>query len=182
MNLYYLILGATPKGRNTEQHDVFFGIAEEVKDLVPDIKDFWKEAEGNIHVDGFQKVDFVDGYRIKIALKSSSIQENKLFFINLGGYKKGVFAEFHEQHLMVGKSLGEVIKRVKATTFYKTMGFDSAVSHVDDKHGVDVDDIFEIHDILPSNMKEKYSIIIEETDEEVTPNNFEVGYFKLDKL
>lgn len=45
MKLFYIILGATPKGRNIEQHDVFFGIAENLKDLVPDMKDFWKEAD-----------------------------------------------------------------------------------------------------------------------------------------
>lgn len=182
MNLYYIILGATPKGRNIEQHDVFFGIADQLKNLVPDIKYFWKEAEDKIHVDGYQKVEFVDGYKIRIVEKTSEVQENKLFFVNLGGYKRGFFAEFHEQHLMVGSSLGEVIKRVKKTEFYKTMGFENAVSHVDDKHGVDVDDIFDVNDILPQKMKDQYSIIVEKTDEEVKENEFEVGYFKLNKL
>lgn len=181
MNLFYIILGATPQGRNIEQHDVFFGIANQLKDLVPDIKDFWKEAGENIHVDGFQKVNFVDGFRIKIVEKSSIVQENKLFFVNLGGYKKGFFAEFHEQHLMVGKSMGEVLKRVKQTEFYKTMGFETAVSHVDDKFGVDVDDIFEINDILPQKMKEKFTIIVENS-EEIFENETKVGYFKLNKL
>lgn len=46
LKLFYVILGATPKGRNIEQHDVFFGIAENLKDLIPDMKEFWKEAEG----------------------------------------------------------------------------------------------------------------------------------------
>jgi hypothetical protein len=38
------------------------------------------------------------------------------------------------------------------------MGFEGAVSHIDDKHGVDIDDIFNVNDILPQKMKEKYSI------------------------
>jgi hypothetical protein len=37
---------------------------------------------------------------------------------------------------------------VKQTEFYKTMGFANAVSHIDDKHGVDIDDIYNVNDLL----------------------------------
>ncbi|WP_449401286.1 DUF1543 domain-containing protein [Chryseobacterium wanjuense] len=160
LKLFYIILGATPKGRNIEQHDVFFGIAESLKDLVPDMKDFWKEAEGKIHIDCYQEVKFADGYEVEIVGKGQKTSEDQLYFINLGGYKKGFFEEFHEQHLMVGKSMGDIVKKAKATEFYHTMGFEGAVSHIDDKHGVDIDDIFNVNDILPEKMKEKYSIIL----------------------
>ena len=62
MKLFYVILGATPPGRNIEQHDVFFGIAESLKDLVEDMKAFWKEAKGKFHIDFYKEVKFVDGY------------------------------------------------------------------------------------------------------------------------
>ena len=78
--------------------------------------------------------------------------------------------------------MGEVIKRVKQTEFYKTMGFENAVSHIDDKHGVDIDDIFNVHDILPKEMKEKYSIILKKSVVENQENPSSVGYFKIDKL
>lgn len=182
MNLFYVILGATPKGRNIEQHDVFFGIAESLKDLVPDMKDFWTEAEGRIHLDCHQKVRFADGYEVKIVEKTNTPSEDQLYFLNLGGYKRGHFEEFHEQHLMVGKSMGEIIKRAKDTEFYKTMGFEGAVSHVDDKHGVDIDDIFNVNDILPEKMKEKYSIILEKSDAENQENEIGLGYLKIDKV
>ncbi|WP_419870317.1 DUF1543 domain-containing protein [Chryseobacterium sp. CT-SW4] len=182
MKLFYFILGATPKGRNIEQHDVFFGIAENTKDLVPDIKAFWQEAEGKIHIDCYQEVKFADGYEVKIVEKTERSSEDQLFFINLGGYKKGYFEEFHEQHLMVGKSMGEIVKRVKETEFYKTMGFENAVSHIDDKHGVDIDDIFNVNDILPQKMKDKYSIILDKTEAEDQRNFTEIGYLKIDKL
>ena len=182
MKLFYIILGATPESRNIEQHDVFFGIADELRDLVPAMKDFWKEAHGKIHLDCYQEVRFVDGFEVKIVEKTFVQSENQLFFINLGGYKPGHFTEFHEQHLMVGKSIGEVVKRVKQTEFYKTMGFENAVSHIDDKHGVDIDDIFNVHDILPKEMKEKYSIILEKSDAEIQENPMAIGYFKIDKL
>lgn len=182
MKLFYIILGATPTGRNIEQHDVFFGIAENLKELVPHMKNFWKEADGKIHIDCYQEVRFADGYEVKIVEKTDAISENQLYFINLGGYKKGYFEEFHEQHLMVGSSMGEVVKKVKETEFYKTMGFENAVSHIDDKHGVDIDDIFNVNDILPQAMKEKYSIILEKSDEENQENPMGLGYLKIDKI
>ncbi|ROI00324.1 DUF1543 domain-containing protein [Chryseobacterium daecheongense] len=182
MKLFYIILGATPTGRNIEQHDVFFGIAENLKELVPHMKDFWKEADGKIHIDCYQEVRFADGYEVKIVEKTDAISENQLYFINLGGYKKGYFEEFHEQHLMAGSSMGEVVKKVKETEFYKTMGFENAVSHIDDKHGVDIDDIFNVNDILPQAMKEKYSIILERSDEKNQENPMGLGYLKIDKI
>ena len=63
--LFMLILGATPKGRHIEQHDIFFGIADEIKALIPNIIDAWKEANGNIHIDAWREVTFVDGHSIK---------------------------------------------------------------------------------------------------------------------
>lgn len=182
MKLFYVILGATPKGRNIEQHDVFFGIAESLKDLVPDMKDFWPEAEGKIHLDCHQEVKFADGYEVKIVEKGEKSSDEQLYFLNLGGYKPGFFEEFHEQHLMVGKSMGEIVKRAKDTEFYQTMGFEGAVSHIDDKHGVDIDDIFNVNDILPVSMKEKYSIVLTRSDAEDQKNPMGLGYLKIDKV
>jgi hypothetical protein len=52
---------------------------------------------------------------------------------------------------------------------------------VDDKYGVDVDDFYQIEDILPASQKEKYTILIEPA---LTDNSDELflGYFKLNKL
>jgi hypothetical protein len=182
MKLFYIILGATPKGRNTEQHDIFFGIAENLKDLIPAMKKFWPEAKGKIHIDGYQEVKFVDGFELKIVEKTSESLEKTLFFINLGGYDPAKFEELHQKYMMVGKSMAEIIRRVKKTDFYKTMGFQNAESHIDDKYGVDIDDIFKISDILPQEMKEKYSIVLEKTDVENQENYTFIGYLALSKI
>lgn len=182
MKLYYVILGATPPGRNTEQHDVFFGLAENLKDLVPHMKNFWPEAKGQIHIDCYQEVQFADGYEIKVVDRKNSVPGPELFFVNLGGYKPGCFEEFHEQFLMVGSSMAEIVKRVKKTDFYKNMGFKNAASHIDDKHGVDIDDIFQINDILPPQMKENYTLILGKTTGENRENFTHIGYLKIDKI
>ena len=177
MKLFYVILGATPKGRNIEQHDVFFGISERFEDLIPEMKKFWSDAK--IHVDCYQEVRFADGFEVKIIEKNSEKLSDQLFFINLGGYKPGCFEEFHEQHLIVGTSLSEVNKRVKQTPFYKTIGFQNAVSHIDDKHGVDIDDIYNVNDLLSEISKEKYSIILEKSEAENQENVMKIGYLKI---
>ncbi|QOW11794.1 DUF1543 domain-containing protein [Kaistella flava (ex Peng et al. 2021)] len=182
MKLFYIILGATPKGRNTEQHDVFFGIAETLKELIPEMKKFWMEAQGKIHIDCYQEVKYIDGFEVKIVEKDSQISEKQLFFINLGGYQHGKFEELHQQYLMVGKSMAEIIRRVKKTDFYKNMGFKNAESHIDDKHGVDIDDIFKVNDILSLKMKEKYSIVLEKTEVENQENYTFIGYLAISKL
>ena len=182
MKLFYIILGAIPKGRNIEQHDIFFGIAENLKDLIPEMKKFWPEAKGKIHIDGYQEIKYVDGFELKIVEKTSESLEKNLFFINLGGYDRTKFEELHQKYVMVGKSMSEIIRRVKKTDFYKTMGFQNAESHIDDKYGVDIDDIFKISDILPQEMKEKYSIVLEKTDVENQENYTFIGYLALSKI
>ena len=181
--LFMLLLGCRPTGRNTEQHDIYFGIAKSLKDLIPDIKSFWKSS-GNIHIDAWRIVNNVDGYQIKVTEKTSNnSEENKLFFINLGGYKENEFEEFHYKILTVSKNKSEAIAAAKKTTFYKHTGFGKlAVSHIDDKFGVDVDDIFEIKDILTASDKMNFSVSIEKTEISLEEDVLNMGYYKISNL
>ena len=100
------MLGCTPKGRFTEQHDIFFGIETGLKDLVPDMNAFWPEANGRIHIDAWQKITTVDGFSIEVVSKETPFtQEEQLFFLNLGGYKEGEFEEYHYKVIEVAKTL-----------------------------------------------------------------------------
>ena len=181
LKLYMVLLGCKPKGRNTEQHDLFFGIGKSLSDIKNDILDFWKEADGKVHIDAWREVRLVDGYAISILKKEDHQQKEKLFFINLGGYKQSEFEEFHYKMLTVAADKGTAIQRSKQTAFYKHTGFEGAVSHIDDKYGIDVDDIYEIEDILPIHLKEQYSIQINKT-ETLNEDELHLGYLKIDKL
>jgi len=182
IKLYMLLLGCRPKGRLTEQHDIFFGIGTAVKDLVPQIILSWPEAKGKIHVDAIREVRSVDGYAIDITDRSSGPEkdEENLFFINLGGYKAGEFEEFHYKMLTVAKTQGEAIRKSKQTAFYKHTGLKGAPSHIDDKYGIDVDDIFEVKEILPAVYRERYAIRIRKEKQE--DDNLILGYFPLKKI
>src|SRR5690348_14562194 len=117
LKLYMVLLGCKPTGRNTEQHDLFFGIGNSLSEIKKDILDFWKEANGKIHIDGWREVQFVDGYTIKIVKKEegSESRKGKLFFINLGGYKQNEFEEFHYKMLTVAADKGIAIQRSRQT-------------------------------------------------------------------
>lgn len=175
------MVGCRPPGRNTEQHDVLFGIAPTIKDLVPQIKKFWPGA-GNIHVDAYREVTMVDGFRVSIhPRQEENTSDKNLYFLNLGGYKQGEFDEFHYKMLVVASSTAEALQMGKNTAFYKHTGFKGAPSHTDDKYGVDVDDLHQIKDILPPDQKELYSIRIGPSDSSATDVLY-LGYFPLDKL
>jgi Domain of Unknown Function (DUF1543) len=183
LKLYMILLGCKPEGRYTEQHDVFFGIGKNLKDLVPQMKAFWPEAKGKIHIDTWREVTIVDNFSIEIVPKKAAeeLVSNHLFFINLGGYRENEFEEYHYKMLTIAENLSIASKNAKATTFYKHYGFKGATSHIDDKYGIDVDDIYNVSDILSKQYKELYSLklsTIESTEEDF----LHIGYLKLDKI
>ncbi|WP_262495921.1 DUF1543 domain-containing protein [Filimonas lacunae] len=177
------LLGCKPAGRHTEQHDMFFAIGSSIKELVPAIKTFWPEGEEGIHIDAWREVNLVSGYRVTVLpAPSVNIMEpessTKLFFLNLGGYKAGEFEEFHYKVLSIASDKNSAIKEAKQTTFFRH----SASAHVDDKYGVDVDDIYAVEDILPQFCKEKYRLYITKEEEALPEDEIHLGYFKLNSF
>jgi len=179
-----VLLGCTPKGRFTEQHDVFFGIGTSLHSLKKDISAFWPEVGDDIHIDAWREVNYVDGFRISVVHKSepgTGAENIKLFFINLGGYRHNEFEEFHYKMIVAAPDKGSAIRESKKTVFYKHVGIKGAESHVDDKYGIDVDDLHEIQDILPAYFRTKYRIVaaFEERPETDTLN---LGYLMFSKI
>ena len=183
LKLYMLLLGCRPKGRLTEQHDIFFGIARELKELIPHIKLSWPEAKGNVHIDAWREVKQVNEFQIKVVSKT---KENsvapKLFFLNLGGYKPYEFDEFHYKVLAVATTSGEAIQQAKQTAFYQHTGFKGATSHIDDKYGIDIDDVYPVAEILPGFFKSNYSIQITEQKIDAEEDKLHLGYLPLKKI
>lgn len=184
LKLFMLLLGSKPPGRHTEQHDVFFGIAETLKDLIPEMHIFWPEAKGKMHIDAWREVTAVDGCRVEVADRLGDEKDertSRLFFINLGGYQEGVFDEPHFKVLTAQKNKAAAIQYSKSTEFFKQIHFPGAESHVDDKYGVDVDDLHDIEDILPASQKEKFQLKITAYNG-IDEDEIHLGYFKLNAL
>ena len=47
LTLFMVQLGGRPKGRLIEQHDIFFGVANQVSELIDDINQHWSEVKIN---------------------------------------------------------------------------------------------------------------------------------------
>ncbi len=181
--LFFFLVGCNMPNRYTEQHDVFFGIGQSVADIVPVLKGFWPEAV-KLHIDCWREVTNINGFSVKVVPKNDVTEFDNglsLFFINMGGYKKGEFEEFHFKDLFVAQNQGEAIKLAKKTSFYKQFGFKGAVAHIDNKYGVDVDEIYQITDILSPSDKANYRIVIS-NEIAVKPDDINLGYTTLPQL
>ncbi|QQT26326.1 DUF1543 domain-containing protein [Sphingobacterium spiritivorum] len=176
--LFMVLLGCKPEGRHTEQHDMYFGIGDSLPSLLFSMRDFWKEASGNLHVDVWREVKVVDGYTIEVIEKEKPKNEKlKLFFVNLGGYKENDFEEYHYKQLVVAEHIAAAIAAAKETVFWKH----HTSSHIDDKYGIDVDDVYEVEDLLSEDFRSHYSLSIRQT-EISEADELHIGYLKFSKL
>ena len=184
LKLYQVLLGSKAPRRNVEQHDYFFGIGSSLKALIPQMQAFWPEAGNSLHVDGWREINTVDGHRVRVVLKTDHPEVNtsgKLFFINLGGYQTGKLEEQHYTILSVKEDRAQAVQDAKKTVFFKSNSIKGANSHIDEKYGIDVDDIYRIEDILSAELKQKYHILIHPEDG-LAEDEIQLGYFKLDKI
>lgn len=149
-----------------------------MKDLLPHIQAFWPDA-GKWHVDGYRPVTVVDGYQVRVVPKQlAAVDRPRLFFLNLGGYKPGEFEEYHYKMLAVSTDASGAIQQAKATAFFKHTGLATLSTHIDDKYGVDVDDIMQVEDILPAAFRAAYSLELLPVPELADVDELKLGYFK----
>lgn len=173
-----VLTGCRPPGRFTEQHDVFFGIAESINDLIPQIKASWPDAKNRVHIDAWREVTNIDGHKIEVIPRSQSAESNQLFFINLGGYKENEFEEYHYKVLTIASSLSEAKKKAKTNTFFRHFNLPGkGASHIDDQYGIDVDDAYRVDDILPESTKSEFSVRI--TEGASNEDELHIGYMRL---
>ncbi|OJV53590.1 MAG: hypothetical protein BGO31_01630 [Bacteroidetes bacterium 43-16] len=178
MELFMVILGGKPAGRYTEQHDIFFGVAKALKDLVPQMQAFWPELKDEMHIDSWRKITQVAQYTIKVVSKDEATPtDHKLFFVNLGGYKPNDMEEYHYKHLVVAADIGKAIQSAKQTAFWK----EHEASHIDDKFVVDIDDIYEVSELLGTAFTEQFALSISESNVPAK-DLLQVGYLTLSKL
>lgn len=175
MRLFMLMLGCKPEGRHTEQHDIYFGVAKKLADLVPEMKAFWPEA-GTMHVDVWRHIKVVDEYQVQIVPITTPAKpsKKKLFFVNLGGYVAESMEEFHYKQLVVATTLGKAAAAAKKTKFYKT----HISPHIDDQYGLDVDDIYAVEDLLSPDIKAQYRIEITPAKALLKADKLHIGYLK----
>ena len=190
--LFMVQLGGRPKDRLIEQHDIFFGVAGKVNELIDDINNHWPEVNNKWHIDSYRAITKVGNHTVKlIESNNQTANDNglKLFFINLGGYQQGSFEEFHHKLLIVAATQAEAIKQAKQSTFYKEFTFKdkdspfNAASHIDDKFQVDIDDIYNVNDLI-SNVQILIEPMIHNSNELANADEDKeyVGYLSIKNL
>ena len=210
LGLYSILLCCKPKGRNVEQHDVFFGIAEKLDDLSDNIKEFWYDTvldelgsavkkqspavdgdalkkdllnslskRDKVHIDAWTRIDYADGYKINIQRKSAALPDGgqKLYFINLGGYKENEFEEYHKKLFVVAPAVSEALGKIMTDDFMKTYSSENlgiaGSAHLDDQYKIDfeADDIVCISDVIGND----YLLTLEKVESHPA-NELVVGY------
>lgn len=185
LKLYMVLLGSKAPGRNVEQHDFFFGIGASLAELVPVMREFWPEAGNSLHIDGWREVTRVEGYRVNVIAKEhiERVNRKRLFFVNIGGYQTGKLEEQHYTLLTVQEDRKHAIKASTGTDFFTTSSIEmvkAAAAHIDEKYGIDVDEIYHIEDLLSPALKAQYHIeLLPEAD--LVADKIHLGYLKLNQ-
>lgn len=98
LHLFYI--GGTAGRSNIEVHDVQFAAIRHIPDAYPSLRDAWFGDPASLHLDGYAAVLWADGFDVALAPEPDP-SGFKLFFVNMGGYRRGVLAELHEFGLFV---------------------------------------------------------------------------------
>lgn len=183
--LYMCLVGCKPMGRHIEQHDIFFTIASERHELEKQLCAFWPDG-GRLHLDGWRKVSRVGTVAVKAVKRVGDVTftttAQALFFINLGGYQPGQFEELHHKLLTVQSSKAAATSAAKQSAFYRS----SKGSHIDDQYGVDIDDIYNVEDILPFEVRRSYRLVFERLEDDhaglLPEDPLHIGYTKFSQL
>ncbi|VUS67415.1 DUF1543 domain-containing protein [Klebsiella spallanzanii] len=100
MNLFMFYIGGNAGKSNIEVHDIQFVVAETPEAAWPALRQAWFGDADKIHVDGYSRITWADGYDVTLT-KAPSSSDMKLFFVNAGGYRPDTLAELHEFDLFV---------------------------------------------------------------------------------
>lgn len=130
MNLYMFYIGGNAGKSNIEVHDIQFVAAESPKDAWPALREAWFGDSDKIHIDGYSRITWADGYSVTLSDSPSSCAE-KLFFVNVGRYRPDTLAELHEYDLFVAENAQQA----------KDKALSSLLCSVDQQHKDNLKDV-----------------------------------------
>ncbi len=110
MNLYLFYLGGNAGKSNIEVHDVQFAAAEKPEDAWPFLREVWFGDKDKVHIDGYAKIGWADGYNITLSTTPPRRNE-KLYFVNVGAYHPDTLAELHAFDLFIAEDAAQAKAR-----------------------------------------------------------------------
>jgi hypothetical protein len=153
LNLFIVLLGGYNKGDLLESHNLFIGVGSNLESMKAQMKRSWPAAT---HLDAYLILNHVDGYDIRIKEGVPAEKEFPMLIVaNIGYYKEGKFAEFHNliPFVLTDKNDSILEKLKRDPDFAEGQALtESTRSHIDDKHVVtafDVDDVIDVQKNIP---------------------------------
>ena len=125
LKLFAIYIGGEHPQANIEVHDMRFVTAPSIEETHDELRRQWWGRPGSLHIDCWAEINQADGH--DIALRTEPAEgENKLFYVNLGGYDGIDFAEKHRNVFVVADS----VSRAKSRALKRANGWDAP--HRDD--------------------------------------------------
>lgn len=146
MKLFMVYLGGTAPGANIELHDVRFVVGKSIADTYEQLRAQWFGEVKGLHLDSYLELTEIDGYQLQLVADKPE-QQQRLYFVNFGGYYPGKIAEQHEFMLCVASSAAEAKARAKKLL----------LTDADSQHK---DDLLELDNCLPLDSVNGYYIAL----------------------
>lgn len=145
MYLFMFYLGGNAGKSNIEVHDIQFAVAKEPEDAWPLLRKAWFGDRNKVHLDGYARIHWVDGYQIALSEEPAKNQPN-LYFVNIGAYQPDTLAELHAFDLFVANSPLEAKKKaLKRLLPGKSQQHKDNLKEIDDFLLLDKIDKYYIH-------------------------------------
>lgn len=107
LQLYRVMLGGRAPRATVELHDVVFAVGTDLKSLYGQLRDAWFGQTAGLHIDAWQVIAGVDGWRVRLDEAAPDPDAPRLYFVNLGGYITGRFGEEHRYELVVAGDVAQ---------------------------------------------------------------------------
>ena len=111
MKLFMFYVGGQCKNSNIELHDVRFSVGETIDACYDDLRQQWWSDPASLHLDCWGAVDQADGFDVEVTTETIAAGAESLFFVNVGGYDAGEFAELHRNVLLVARDASSAKQR-----------------------------------------------------------------------
>ena len=184
-SLFLVVLGGRIAGSHIELHDVRWVVGTCIEDTIPSLRQQWFGLTSGLHIDSYKAIRHVDGHAVELIADRSEVVEQradlngtgeeKLWFVNLGGYDSDSLQELHQFGLVVAPSKHAAKARARQRWLK-----DALKVHKDDLHSIN--NLGTVDDCLPLFKIDDWHVHLcpqsEHPDSDLKPDWF--GYWRID--
>jgi hypothetical protein len=167
--LFAFYIGGAAPGSLVELHDVRFAIADRIEDTYETLRAGWWGTPESLHLDCWGELTSADGHNI-VLRDYPAADDNRLWFVNLGGHDPADFTELHQNVFVVAPTASKAqVRALKSAPSWQSR-------HRDYVH--EVENVFAVEDVVTA--RSGWHIHLEKTDRPA-PFVFECGYWPIAK-